>query len=213
MKYGETIFDTIYLLFTIISGIYILIKGKHKIGKIMGISALILGLGDAFHLVPRMLNYFIEKDFNFYLGLGKMITSITMTIFYLFLYYIYVLDYKADENKKESILVWILVIIRIVLCLLPQNKWLTNESPLEWGIIRNIPFLILGIIMIIFYSKEREQDKYFRFIYILILLSFLFYVPVVGAEEIPMLGMLMLPKTICYVLIVVSFLVKTIKGE
>ena len=189
-------------------------KEKYKIGKLMGISTLILGLGDAFHLVPRMLNYFIDKDFTFYLGLGKLITSITMTIFYLFIYYIYVLDYKADENKKESIVVWLLAITRIILCLFPQNNWFTNDSPLLWGIIRNIPFLLLGITIIVFYFKNRESDQSFKFMYLLIGLSFLFYIPVVvGAEEIPMLGMLMLPKTICYVLMIVSFLVKVKKGE
>ena len=40
-----------------------------------------------------------------------------------------------------------------------------------------------------------------------ILLSFLFYIPVVvGTGAVPMLGMLMLPKTICYVLMIAAFL-------
>ena len=39
------------------------------------------------------------------------------------------------------------------------------------------------------------------------LLSFLFYIPVaVGAGLVPMLGMLMLPKTVCYVLMIITFL-------
>ena len=39
------------------------------------------------------------------------------------------------------------------------------------------------------------------------LLSFLFYSPVaVGAGAVPMLGMLMLPKTVCYILLIVVFL-------
>ena len=61
MKYGESTFDIIYLLFAIISGIVILAKRRDSIGKLMGSAALILGCGDAFHLVPRVLNYFIES--------------------------------------------------------------------------------------------------------------------------------------------------------
>ena len=39
-----------------------------------------------------------------------------------------------------------------------------------------------------------------------VLLSFLFYIPVaVGAGVVPMLGMLMLPKTVCYILLIVCF--------
>ena len=31
-------------------------------------------------------NYFIEKDFTYFLGIGKLVTSITMTICYVLLY-------------------------------------------------------------------------------------------------------------------------------
>ena len=105
----------------------------------MGIATLILGIGDSFHLIPRILNNYVEGDYTLYLGYGKMITSITMTIFYIFMYYIYLETFEIKENKKLTASVWVLSILRIVLCLFPQNNWLTNESPLSWGIIRNIP--------------------------------------------------------------------------
>ena len=57
--YGEVIFDILYLLIAIVVGICILIKSKNKLGKMMGIATLVLGCGDAFHLVPRTLDYFI----------------------------------------------------------------------------------------------------------------------------------------------------------
>ena len=45
--------------------------------------------------------------------------------------------------------------------------------------------------------------------WLLILLSFLFYIPVaVGAGALPMLGMLMLPKTVCYKLMIIAFIKK-----
>ena len=70
MKYGETTFDILYLLFAISSGIIVLLKRKDSIGRLMGFSALILGCGDAFHLIPRVLNYFVDKDFTAWLGFG-----------------------------------------------------------------------------------------------------------------------------------------------
>jgi len=204
--YGETIFDIVYLLLATILGTYILIKHKNKSELLMGIATLILVLGDAFHLVPRMLNYFIDNDFNFYLGLGKLITSITMTIFYIFMYYIYFQVFNKKENNKLTITIWFLAIIRLILCLFPQNKWLTNENSYVFGIIRNIPFLFLGILIIILYFKERKNDKIFKNIWLYITLSFVFYMVVVlGASEIPILGMFMLPKTICYILVILSF--------
>ncbi|MCR5116303.1 MAG: hypothetical protein K6A97_02215, partial [Lachnospiraceae bacterium] len=54
---------------------------------------------------------------------------------------------------------------------------------------------------------KRADDRTFRLLWLYILLSFAFYIPVaVGAGIVPMLGMLMLPKTICYILMIVAFL-------
>ena len=205
-EHGETIFDICYLLIAIVIGIYLLAKGKNKQGKLMGIATLVLGLGDSFHLVPRMLDYFVDADFTAPLGIGKLITSITMTIFYIFMYYIYKENYKVEDNKIVKISIWLLAIIRIALCLLSQNKWFTNDGSVTIGIIRNIPFVIMGAIIIYLYFINRRKDKTFKNMWIYILLSFLFYIPVVvGASSIPMLGMFMLPKTICYILIIVLF--------
>ena len=61
----------------------IISKARNNREKYMGTAALVLGCGDAFHLVPRVLNYFIDSDFTIALGIGKLITSITMTVFYM----------------------------------------------------------------------------------------------------------------------------------
>ena len=117
MKYGESLFDIVYILLAIIMGIKILLS-KSKSSKLMGSSVLILGLGDAFHLIPRILNYFVNYDFNMYLGIGKLVTSITMTIFYIFMYFIYLKVYNNKENKNVTFSIWILSIIRIILFLI-----------------------------------------------------------------------------------------------
>ena len=209
MKYGETFFDLVYLIFAIGTGIYLLAKAKGTLKKLMGCAALVLGCGDAFHLVPRMLGYFSSGDFTAALGIGKLITSITMTVFYILMYYIWIRNYNISENKSTTAGVWALSVVRIVLCLFPQNEWITNSSPLVWGIIRNVPFAMLGIIIVCLYFTKRKEDKAFRFIWLFVTLSFAFYIPVVvGADAVPILGMLMLPKTICYMLILVSFLKK-----
>jgi len=47
---------------TITAGILILRRGRGRTEKLMGFAALILGCGDAFHLIPRVLNYFLDAD-------------------------------------------------------------------------------------------------------------------------------------------------------
>ena len=209
MKYGESAFDILYLLFVIISGCMILKRASDRTERYMGIASLVLGCGDAFHLVPRILNYFLDADMTAPLGIGKLITSVTMTIFYLLLYYVWLGHCKEKKNRKLTIMIWCLVVIRVLLCLLPQNGWVQNSSDMIWGIIRNIPFVILGAVICYLFYRNRKMDSMFNHMWLYILLSFAFYIPVaVGAGMIPVFGMLMLPKTICYILMVVAFLKK-----
>ena len=214
MKYGESSFDILYLLFAVISGCIILCRARNKTEKLMGLAAVILGCGDAFHLIPRVLNYFSTGDFTVALGIGKLVTSITMTLFYLLVYYVWLGYYRVQENRGTTMVLWILALLRIALCLFPQNGWLQNSSDMTWGIIRNIPFTVLGAIVCFLYFRKKDERRRFRLIWLYILLSFLFYIPVaVGADIVPMLGMMMLPKTVCYILMVLSFLLAVIKDK
>ncbi|MBQ5756602.1 MAG: hypothetical protein IIV88_05030 [Erysipelotrichaceae bacterium] len=207
MKYGESSFDILYLLFAVISGCIILKKAKGTTEKYMGIAALVLGCGDAFHLIPRVLNYFTDADMTVYLGIGKLITSVTMTAFYYLLYYVWLGYYNEKEDKSVTEWIKCMSVIRVALFLFPQNGWLQNSSDVTWGIIRNVPFVILGAIICYLFFQKRNADKSFRLMWLYILLSFAFYIPVaVGAGLVPMLGMLMLPKTVCYILMIVAFL-------
>ena len=209
MKYGESTFDILYLIFAVASGCLILWKASDRTEKLMGIAAIVLGAGDAFHLIPRVLNYFTAWNLDAALGIGKLITSVTMTVFYVLLYYIWLGHYHEWEevNNRMTVVIWALAAIRIALCLFPQNGWLKNGGSISWGIYRNVPFIMLGLNICWLYYQKRNEDKTFRFFWLLILLSFLFYIPVVvGSSDIPMLGMLMLPKTICYILMIASFL-------
>ncbi len=210
MRYGESTFDVLYLLFAIGSGIRILRRAKDAAGRRMGWAALILGCGDAFHLVPRVLNYFIDGDFTAALGIGKLVTSVTMTVFYVLMYHVWSAVYGKPEDRRLTAAVYALALIRAALCLFPQNGWLDNGGDLTWAILRNVPFVLLGVILCRLYFKERDGDRHLRRVWLLILLSFAFYIPVaVGAGAVPMLGMLMLPKTVCYVLMIICFLKKT----
>ena len=211
MKYGESTFDVLYLIFAILSGIVILIKHRNKNDVLMGTAALVLGLGDSFHLVPRVLNYFIDKDFTWYLGFGKLVTSITMTIFYILVFLLYKSVYNKDDKstKTVGITIYILAALRIVLCLAPGNNWFTGEGSMLWGVIRNLPFIVIGGIVVYLYVKVRKEDKYLGRLWLYTTLSFLFYIPVaIFAPLLPILGMLMLPKTVCYILMLISFIRK-----
>ena len=201
----ETLFDTVYLISVITIGIVMIrrCKGERQF-RLFGCMAVVLGAGDAFHLVPRALALCTTglEHYTAALGIGKLITSVTMTIFYVLLYYVWRLRYQVQERKGLTAAVYGLAGLRILLCLLPQNQWLSPEAPLSWGIYRNIPFALLGLLVILlFYRSAKEQkDRAFRWMWLTIVLSFGFYIPVVlWADAVPMIGMLMIPKTCAYV--------------
>ena len=98
-----------------------------------------------------------------------------------------------------------LSVMRIALCLLPQNRWLAYRQPLLFGVLRNIPFAIMGIIIIVIFACETRKgdDHVFRFMPLAVILSFGFYLPaVLFSGIVPIVGILMIPKTLAYVWIV-----------
>ncbi len=203
----EPIFEIPYLIGVVLLGILILKKAAGRKQFILfGVLAIVLGCGDAFHLVPRIWALVTTGDtslpaFAPALGIGKLITSITMTVFYVLLYHVWC-ERHDRRNAPLTAIVYALAIARIALCLLPQNRWTSPDAPLSWGIYRNIPFVLLGLILIVLFFSRRD-DVPFRFMWLAITLSFAFYLPVVlFADAIPLMGTLMIPKTCAYVWIV-----------
>lgn len=203
MNLGESIFDIIYLVVTVGLGIRMVFEDSKK-AKMFGLMAIILGAGDAFHLIPRVVAHLSPNGFEVFhwaLSWGKFVTGITMTIFYL-MFYFYYRSLTNDRNETKKWMIIILSIIRIVLVILPQNNW-GGEENYTMGILRNIPFAIMGVLLIIWTYKNRKVEGLEK-MSLLIFLSFLFYVPVVlWSKQIPMIGALMMPKTLAYVGIVV----------
>lgn len=201
----ETLFDALYLISVITIGITMIRNcNGNKEYRFFGIMAVVLGVGDSFHLVPRAVALCTTglDHFTVALGTGKFITSITMTVFYILLYYVWRIRYQVKGQHTITAAIYILSALRIILCLFPQNQWLSAASPLSWGIYRNIPFAALGLLVILlFYKSARvHKDGEFRWMWLTIVLSFGFYIPVVlWADVFPAVGMLMIPKTCAYV--------------
>lgn len=201
----ETLFDIVYLSTVITLGVRMILGNSgRKQYLLCGVMAVTLGSGDAFHLVPRATALCTTglESWTAALGTGKMITSVTMTVFYVLLYYVWRIRYEINGKTWLTVSVWTLAVIRIVLCLMPQNRWTSADAPLSWGIYRNIPFALLGLIIVVIFYKSAagNRDRAFRWLWLTVVISFACYIPVVlFADQIPAVGMLMIPKTCAYV--------------
>lgn len=206
----EVVFDVTYLIAALIISLILLANTSAGSPRMLaGIMGLILFFGDAFHLIPRVMTVLTkrEEQLRKALGYGKLITSITMTLFYLLLWHIGSVLFVPKISTGWNYLLYSLAIIRIVLCLQPQNKWQERYPPVSWGIIRNLPFFLIGAITAIMFFINRVEHIGLSLMWLAIALSFLFYLPVVlWANKNPKLGMLMLPKTCAYIWILIMCL-------
>lgn len=209
--YMETGFYIIYLVSTIVFAILIILNSKkNRSFLVFGIAFLFLVFGDAFHLLPRAIGLFTNQldhpsaDLARDLGTGKLVTSVTMTIFYLLIYWFIYLSTGKKRNRLVDIAVLVLFIARVTLCAFPQNGWADNSYNFTWAFFRNVPFIALGIIVIILSLEKLKNRRYLKYLWLLISLSFAFYLPVVFfAKANSWVGMFMLPKTICYMIMAI----------
>ena len=116
MRLGESLFDLCYLMLVIGMGVRLVIE-KNKNAKLFGIMAILLGAGDAFHLIPRVVSHLSPGGFEAHalaLSYGKMVTGVTMTVFYL-LYYFYYREISKDTSAGKK---WLIIILSVVLSLI-----------------------------------------------------------------------------------------------
>jgi len=171
-----------------------------KTQKLYFYAFLFLAVGDTLHVGFRTIGHIIG-DINFamgnikMIGLGSFATAITVTITYLFFTLALHEKYESQNTLKW---ISILSIIRVIIVLLPQNNWF-SESTYAWGIIRNFPLVVIGYLLIL--AMYKSKDVFFKKFATLILWSYAFYLPVIlFVDFLPMIGMLMIPKTIMYLL-------------
>ena len=101
MRIGESVFCIGYLVFDLIAGIIFLTNGSDQLFFLYGIMTLLLGCGDAFHLVPRVIKHIKgESDrVKWWMNFGLAVTSVTMTVFYIVLLYIWRLQNISQGSR------------------------------------------------------------------------------------------------------------------
>ena len=197
MRIAEIGFDLCYLLFTVVVGCYFAVRGNALFSAL----AFTLGFGDSFHLIPRVFWQTGKRGTKLRtaLGIGKAVTSVTMTVFYVIVYHLFLNASPVTIPVPVTVFVYLLAIVRIGLICFPQNRWATGDPAPLWNAVRNFPFCALGaVVAVLLFTLPSDMPLSYGGY--LIVLSFLFYLPVaLGVQKYPKLGMLMIPKTLTYV--------------
>jgi len=163
----------------------------------------LLALGDSGHVGFRVLAYALGglQANPVLVGLGALSTAYTVTIFYML-----VLDaWRLHFHRPLGWFGWCLLAagpVRMVVMAFPQNGWQQLTAPYSWSLLRNAFLVVqgLGVMYLILRDARQAKDRAFTWIGVMIALSYTFYAPVIlWVTQVPMLGMLMIPKTCAYV--------------
>ena len=167
----------------------------------------LLALGDTGHVGFRVVAYALGglAAHPLLVGLGALSTAYTVTIFYMLMLDIWRLRYK----KPLGIFGWVLLgagVVRLIVMAFPQNRWGQIVAPYDWSLLRNALLVVqgLGVMYLILRDAIRTGDAPFKWIGVMIALSYAFYAPVIlWSAQAPMLGMLMIPKTCAYLAVAI----------
>ncbi len=187
----EAIFDAVYLLFDLVAGIVFFAMAQ---GRPLFV---LYGIFRAFRGSTPKIKHLM--------GTGLQISSITMTAFYVILLFIWKLTFPGfTAPAAVEVMIWASAIIRIAVCLLPQNNWCTDEGNLKLSILRNGVFAVTGIGVMILYAISGNASGYHMTKMVAaILISFGCYLPVtLFSRTKPKVGLLMIPKTCAYMWII-----------
>jgi hypothetical protein len=180
---------------------------NHAVAKRMMWAFALLALGDTGHVGFRVVAYALGglEAHPGLVGLGAVSTAYTVTLFYMLMVDIWRLRY----NKPLGVFGWTLLaagVVRLVMMLFPQNQWGQIVAPYNWSLLRNSLLVVqgIGVMILILRDAIRTGDAPFKWIGIMIALSYAFYAPVIlWSTQAPLLGMLMIPKTCAYVAIAI----------
>lgn len=214
MQNAEIIFNITYLLvlYFLIYKMIQKLKNQLKPDRIAVLfknAFLLLAIGDTGHVGFRVWAYAmggLDSTISFLsfqiplTGAGALATAFTVTVFYMIFIEIWRIKFQKNRNFIYYLLMLISVFRLIIMCF-PQNEWGRSVPVYEWSLIRNFPLTIVGLsLVVLFYiDANYKNDKTFKLISLMILLSFAFYIPVIlFVQKIPMIGMLMIPKTLTY---------------
>jgi len=174
----------------------------------------LLALGDTGHVGFRVLAYALgglETEISVLglqlglVGLGALATAITVTFFYVLMLEIWRARFHKPYGWFEYLLL-VAAAARLLLMLPAANQWNSVVPPQPWSFIRNLPLMVLGlgVAYLILRDARTAQDRTFTWIGVMILVSFACYIPVIFfVQQAPIIGMLMIPKTLAYVAIAV----------
>lgn len=214
----EISFNVAYLI--VVWGLVLTMKRREwavapedlRVARLVRWAFTLLALGDTGHVGFRVLAY-VQGDLNATIelfgqelglvGLGALSTAITVTFFYALMLEVWRTRFRKRYGWFEYLLL-AAAGFRLLLMIPAANQWNNTVPPQPWSLYRNLPLMILGlgVAFLILRDALKAKDRAFVWIGVMIMVSYALYTPVIlFVQQVPLIGMLMIPKTMAYVAI------------
>jgi len=186
--------------------------GSRRLADLVTWAFALLALGDTGHVGFRVWAYALgglESRAQVagleiaLVGVGAFMTAVTVTFFYVIMLEVWRVRFDKRFGWFEYLLLGAAG-LRLVLMLLPVNEWSSTVPPQPWSTVRNLPLMLqgLGLAYLVLRDARAARDRTFTWIGVSILVSYACYIPVIFfVQQAPVIGMLMIPKTLAYVAI------------
>jgi hypothetical protein len=170
----------------------------------------LLAFGDSFHVGARVFSSIVGAERavvnlggipSSLIGLGMLATSYTITGFYM----VMTDARRLRAGEKTDPLFWTmqaLLAARLIVMALPGNAWESGASPFAMGLFRNLFLILPGAVLAARFILDGRgfKDRSLTLVGWCMAASFACYAAVILLNDaFPMIGMLMLPKTVAYV--------------
>ncbi len=212
----EIVFNLAYLI--VVWGLVIVMVRRRadvapedeRVARLVRWAFALLALGDTGHVGLRVLAYAaggLDTQFGLLgsriglVGIGALCTAFTVTLFYVLL----LETWRERFHRRHGWFEYLLLAaagLRLLLLIPAANQWNQVVPPQPYALYRNLPLLLLGLgtALLILRDARRTNDRAFAWIGVMILVSFACYAPVIlFVQQVPIIGMLMIPKTMAYV--------------
>jgi hypothetical protein len=222
----EVIFNISYLLVVWALVIVMWRRRGELSGDTLRLSNLVTGafallaLGDTGHVGFRVWAYALGSLESrvagiSLVGVGALATAITVTFFYMVMLEAWRVRFHKTFGWFEYLLL-AAGVVRLIIMAFPFNDWSATVPPQPYSLIRNLPLMLqgLGLAYLVLREARLSQDRTFTWIGVSILVSYACYTPVIlFVQQVPVIGMLMIPKTMAYVAIALFIYAELFRGR
>ncbi len=216
--WAEVLFNIAYLItvWTLVVAMArrmnVVTQGDRRVAQLFIGAFALLALGDTGHVGFRVIAYAmgnLEQTVNVLgmnvalVGAGALSTAITVTLFYAMVLMVWQARFGKAYGWFGATL-FVAAAVRLVIMAFPQNDWGSSTPPQPMSLIRNVPLMLqgFGVAYLILRDALAANDRVFKWVGAMILVSYGFYTPVIlFVQIVPVIGMLMIPKTLAYVAI------------